>query len=72
LEELGLDLAAGLRLLAVDWVPPRPERSEGMIFVFDGGVLGDEQCAGIVLDAERGAQRFEPGGERVQPVHACR
>lgn len=54
-EELGLDLAAPLRLLAVDWVPPRPERSEGMIFVFDGGVLADEQRAGIVL--ERGELR---------------
>ncbi len=49
-EELGLDLAEPLRLLAVDWVPPRPERSEGMIFVFDGGVLNDKQCAGILMD----------------------
>lgn len=49
-EELRLEIPAGLRLLAADWVPPRPERSEGMIFVFDGGVLTDEQQGGIVLE----------------------
>ncbi|MGI8445823.1 MAG: NUDIX domain-containing protein [Streptosporangiaceae bacterium] len=37
-EELGLDRPAG-RVLAVDWVPSRPERPEGLIVVYDGGVL---------------------------------
>jgi len=50
-EELGLDVAP-LRLVAVDWVPPRPERSEGLITVFDGGVLPPEQAAGIALPPE--------------------
>ncbi|MFC1405798.1 MULTISPECIES: NUDIX hydrolase [Streptacidiphilus] len=50
-EELGMSAAPG-RLLAVDWVPPRPERGEGMITVFDGGVLTGLQVAGIVLQAE--------------------
>jgi 8-oxo-dGTP pyrophosphatase MutT (NUDIX family) len=33
-EELGLDRPAG-RVLAVDWVPSRPERPEGLITVYD-------------------------------------
>jgi 8-oxo-dGTP diphosphatase len=37
-EELGLDRRAG-RVLAVDWVPSRPERPEGLVVVYDGGVL---------------------------------
>jgi 8-oxo-dGTP diphosphatase len=37
-EELGLDRPAG-RVLAVDWVPSRPDRPEGLILVYDGGVL---------------------------------
>ena len=37
-EELGLDRPPG-RVLAVDWVPSRPGRPEGLIVVYDGGVL---------------------------------
>src|ERR1039457_4579474 len=37
-EELGLDRVPG-RVLVVDWVPSRPERPEGLIVVYDGGVL---------------------------------
>ena len=37
-EELGLPVRPG-RLLVTDWVPPRPERTEGLMLVFDGGVL---------------------------------
>lgn len=39
-EEVGLDLPIG-RLLAVDWVPPRPagHRAMGLHFIFDAGVL---------------------------------
>jgi 8-oxo-dGTP diphosphatase len=37
-EELGLDRPAG-RVLAADWVPSRPERPEGLVVVYDGGVL---------------------------------
>ncbi|WP_026239259.1 NUDIX domain-containing protein [Parafrankia discariae] len=50
-EELGLDRPPG-RLLAVDWVPPGPERTEGLIVVFDGGVLTPEETAGIRLPAD--------------------
>ncbi|MGW2748072.1 NUDIX domain-containing protein [Streptomyces sp. NPDC001450] len=40
-EELGLDLPPG-RLLAVDWTPSRPDRSEGLVFIYDGGHLTSE------------------------------
>jgi 8-oxo-dGTP diphosphatase len=51
LEELGLDRPAG-RLLAVDWVPSRPERPEGLAFVYDCGVLAEADIAAIRLQAD--------------------
>ncbi|GAA3957195.1 NUDIX domain-containing protein [Actinoplanes auranticolor] len=50
-EELGLVVQPG-RLLVTDWVPPRPERTEGLMMVFDGGVLTPEQTAQIRLPVE--------------------
>lgn len=50
-EELGKTLAPG-RLLVVDWVPPRPGRTEGVMFVFDGGTLDELGTAGIRLPPE--------------------
>jgi ADP-ribose pyrophosphatase YjhB (NUDIX family) len=50
-EELGLPMHPG-RLLVTDWVPPRPDRTEGLMLVFDGGVLTPEQTAQIRLPAE--------------------
>jgi 8-oxo-dGTP diphosphatase len=50
-EELGLPVQPG-RLLVVDWVPPRPARTEGLMMVFDGGILTPEQTAQIRLPAE--------------------
>ena len=47
-EELGLSVSPG-RLLVVDWVPPRPGRTEGVMFVFDGGGLSRAQAAEIVV-----------------------
>jgi 8-oxo-dGTP diphosphatase len=47
-EELGLDREPG-DPLCVDWVPPRPERSEGLITIFDGGRLEPEDIARIQL-----------------------
>lgn len=51
LEELGLDLPVG-RVLAVDWVPSRPERPEGLILVYDGGLLSKADIAAIRLQAD--------------------
>ncbi|MEV1013258.1 NUDIX hydrolase [Micromonospora sp. NPDC049801] len=47
-EELGLTLTPG-RLLVMDWVPPQPGRTEGVMFVFDAGTLTSEQTDRIVL-----------------------
>src|SRR6202042_1568004 len=49
-EELGLDRPVG-RVLVVDWVPSRPERAEGLIMVYDGGVLGLSDVETIVVPA---------------------
>jgi ADP-ribose pyrophosphatase YjhB (NUDIX family) len=50
-EELGLQVTPG-RLLAVDWVPPRSGRTEGIMFIYAGEVLDAERERGIVLPAE--------------------
>jgi 8-oxo-dGTP diphosphatase len=47
-EELGLDRPPG-RIVAVDWVPSRPERPEGVVIVYDGGVLSAADITEIVL-----------------------
>ncbi|MEH0416008.1 NUDIX hydrolase [Streptomyces sp. B21-083] len=74
-EELGLAWVPG-RLLGVDWAGPRPGRSEGMTAVFDGGVLGPEEVAGIRLQSEE-LRAFEFVGldgirERLIPLLARR
>ncbi|WP_250035690.1 NUDIX domain-containing protein [Paractinoplanes maris] len=53
LEELGLPIPVG-QLLVVDWNPPRPEapdRPDGLMFVFDAGVLTPARAAEITLPA---------------------
>jgi 8-oxo-dGTP diphosphatase len=51
-EELGLDRLVG-RVLAVDWVPSRPERPEGLIVVYDCGVFTASDIKAIrVQDGE--------------------
>ena len=37
-EELGLDLPVG-RMLVMEWQGPEPDRSESLMFLYDGGVL---------------------------------
>ncbi|MGI5471664.1 NUDIX domain-containing protein [Streptomyces sp. CA-132043] len=49
-EEIGLDLEPG-RLLVVDWVRG-PERLPLVSYLFDGGVLDEEQFAAIRLQEE--------------------
>jgi len=51
LEELALDRPPG-RILAVDWVPSTPERPEGLVVVYDGGVLSAKEAATIHLPDE--------------------
>lgn len=47
LEEIGLDLGIG-RLLAVDWVPGA-SHPPGLAYLYDGGVLTEEQFRSIRL-----------------------
>jgi len=47
-EELGWDRPLG-RLLVVDYISEQHERPEGVIFVFDGGVLDEMDLVGLVL-----------------------
>lgn len=62
-EELGLDRPPG-PVLAVDWVPSRPERPEGLIVVYDGGVLSPGEVKEIVLaDGELAEFAFVPRDE---------
>jgi ADP-ribose pyrophosphatase YjhB (NUDIX family) len=57
-EELGLDRPPG-RVLAVDWVPSRPDRPEGVVVIYDGGVLSGEDIAAIAPRS-----RAPPAGRR--------
>ena len=43
-EELGVDLPVG-RLLVMEWQGPEPERTESMMFLYDGGVLDAQRIA---------------------------
>lgn len=64
LEELGLDRPVG-RVLAVDWVPSRPELPEGLMLVYDGGVLSETDIAAIRLQADELASYAFVEAERV-------
>jgi ADP-ribose pyrophosphatase YjhB (NUDIX family) len=46
--ELGLQIALG-RLLVVDWVAPSQDRVEGLLFIYDGGVLSSDHELAIDL-----------------------
>ena len=47
-EELGLVVVPG-RLLVIDYQHPEPNRTESLMFIFDGGVLGDSERRGLRL-----------------------
>lgn len=74
-EELGLVVEPG-RMVAVDYVPPIEGRTEGLIFVYDGGRLTDEQAAAIQLpDGELQSWAWctvEEVHERMRPLVARR
>jgi 8-oxo-dGTP diphosphatase len=50
-EELGIDLHVG-RLLVVDWMPGRPPATEGLMFLFDGGLLDESMGERFELPPE--------------------
>jgi len=72
-EELGLDRSP---IVAVDWVPSRPERPEGVVIVYDGGILSAADIKEIALgDDELAGYAFvDPGkvAELVSPLLARR
>ncbi|MFE3329951.1 hypothetical protein [Streptomyces sp. NPDC059176] len=49
---VGLGDATRCRGTHDSWAPPRPERSEGLVFIYDGGRLTAEQLATIQLQPE--------------------
>ncbi|MGW0656617.1 NUDIX domain-containing protein [Streptomyces umbrinus] len=74
-EELGFTFAPG-RLLGIDWTTPRTDRSEGLVFIFDGGRLTPEQISAMRLPPEelKGSE-FVPAAElegRLIPLLARR
>ncbi|MCT9931453.1 NUDIX hydrolase [Planotetraspora sp. A-T 1434] len=62
-EELGLDLDIG-HLLVVDWVSPHGPWNDSLMFIFDGGVLSDDQADALhVVDRELMGLRFADPAE---------
>lgn len=74
-EEVGLDRPLG-RLLVIDYIPAAEPMPEGLAFVFDGGVITEEEVASIELtDPEIrsvGLYRVEDVRGLVKPVLARR
>ncbi len=70
-EETRLDRPLG-RVLAVDWVPSKPDYPEGLVVIYDGGVLTPGEIAAInVPEEELDGFAFVPPGEvavRVEPI----
>ncbi|MDX2969758.1 NUDIX hydrolase [Kribbella solani] len=56
-EEIGIDIEIGPALV-IDWIPATGVWHDGVMFIFDGGVLTDEQIAQITLD-DTEARRFQ-------------
>lgn len=57
-EELGIDIAVGA-LLHVEWAPPHDPWDDQLVFLFDGGTLGDAQASDLRLaDGELRAWDF--------------
>jgi 8-oxo-dGTP diphosphatase len=50
-EELGVTLPIG-RLLVIDWLPALPPKTEGLMFLFDGGLLDGEMTQAFSLPAD--------------------
>lgn len=55
-EELGLSRPVG-RLLCLEWQGPEPDRTESLMFIYDGGVLDDPSTIRLPAD-ELASSRF--------------
>lgn len=57
-EELGLDLRVG-KVLCIEWVPPHEPWDDLLAFIFDGGVLRDDETSALrLLDGELDRYEF--------------
>ncbi|MGW4369797.1 NUDIX domain-containing protein [Nocardia takedensis] len=74
-EEIGWHRPVG-RLLVVDYVRPQDHRPEGVVFVFDGGVLTDADVAAMVPSPGEirsiGFYTLAQAVDRVKPLLADR
>ncbi|WP_218021659.1 NUDIX domain-containing protein [Nocardia harenae] len=74
-EEISWDHPVG-RLLVIDYVRPQDNRPEGVVFVFDGGVLTDLDIACMVLHPGEirsiGFYTLTEAAARVKPLLADR
>lgn len=74
-EEMKLDIEPGA-LLVVDWVPGQGVWHDGLMFIFDGGILSSEQLDSVSLQAdELSSYKFvtlEEASEHVRPSLARR
>jgi 8-oxo-dGTP diphosphatase len=74
-EEIGLNRPLG-RVLAVDWAPSQPDYPEGLVVIYDGGVLRPSDIAAITVPADEldGFAFVRPGqiAARVRPIVARR
>ncbi|WP_233440267.1 NUDIX domain-containing protein [Lentzea atacamensis] len=74
-EELGWERPLG-RLLVVDYVRPQDYRPEGVVFLFDGGVLDETDLVGMVFpDGEivsAGFHTLAEASSKVKPLLADR
>jgi 8-oxo-dGTP pyrophosphatase MutT (NUDIX family) len=74
-EELGWERPLG-RLLVVDYVRPQDSRPEGVIFVFDGGVLDETDLVGLAFpDGEilsAGLHTMDEARGKLKPLLADR
>ncbi|GAA1607371.1 hypothetical protein GCM10009828_038460 [Actinoplanes couchii] len=73
LEELGLAVEVG-RLLVTDWVPPREGRTDGLMLIFDGGVLSSTDRITLPADELRSWAWCTPAeaAQRLIPLLARR
>jgi 8-oxo-dGTP pyrophosphatase MutT (NUDIX family) len=58
-EELGLRREVG-RLLCLEWQGPEPDRTESLMFVYDGGVLADPSRIRLPADELASFRFVEP------------
>jgi 8-oxo-dGTP pyrophosphatase MutT (NUDIX family) len=69
-EELGLDLRVG-RLLCIDWIAPHEPWDDLIVFIFDGGILTEQQVSILrPVDNELAAFEFcneEQAAQRLRP-----